>query len=519
MEPYYDTPIDRYNSSSFNYVADTNNTALLKLTQDIWEGLSEATRKEIDPPGPNSKPLGLVTLRVVVLQLFELWVTDPDVCLAMPRTNNFKVNSIYNPKGINPKKLSAVFNALEMANYIDTVPHSQSASSGHVSTTGRCRASKKLHELFLNVEASEFDLFDDPNMPLIKMNKFEVDPSTGEPIKTKGKKITKPVEFDLTLTHVVQMTEVLRAYNDLLRRTHIGLANVDKPYIIRTNSKGETQNIKITHASKTIRRVFSRNDWGCYGRFTGGFWQSVGDKNTDETPYRRHIRINDEATVELDYSSLHPNILTVEAGLEPIEDVYTLGYQVDDQFNQTQQRLILKGLMLTLLNAADQEAAYGAFRYDQPKGHPFKSLKREQFKKYVEAIITKHPHLENSLGTDQGVRLMYIDSQIIEDIIKRATNQNKPILTVHDSVICRETDELFVRGWMKEATKHVLGVELGFDVNRQSVPKAIASNSFRDIDYTSKLFNYARKHKAYESTDYHEQQWTRFQKLRLRKEG
>ena len=154
MEPYYDTPIDRYNSSSFNYVADTNNTALLKLTQDIWEGLSEATRKEIDPPGPNSKPLGLVTLRVVVLQLFELWVTDPDVCLAMPRTNNFKVNSIYNPKGINPKKLSAVFNALEMANYIDTVPHSQSASSGHVSTTGRCRASKKLHELFLNVEAS-----------------------------------------------------------------------------------------------------------------------------------------------------------------------------------------------------------------------------------------------------------------------------------------------------------------------------------------------------------------------------
>ena len=112
---------------------------------------------------------------------------------------------------------------------------------------------------------------------------------------------------------------------------------------------------------------------------------------------------------------------------------------------------------------------------------------------------------------------MYVDSQIIEKIIKKATSQNKPILTVHDSVICRETDEHFVRDLMKQATKHVLGVELGFDVNRQSVPKAIASRSFRDIDYTSKLFNYSRGHEAYESTDYHKQQWTRFQKTKIKK--
>jgi hypothetical protein len=519
MQPYYETPIDRYNSSSFNYVADTKNTELLKLVQQIWDDFSEPTRRDIDPPGPNSKPLGLVTIRVVVLQLFKLWVTDPEVCLAMPRTNNFNVNSIYNPKGISPKKLSAVFKALEVTNYIDTIPHSQSTSAGHVSTTGRCRTSKKLHQLFLEVEASEFDLFDDPNTPLIKMNKFEVDPSTGEPIKTKGKKITTQVEFDQTLPHVVQMTEVLRTYNDLLRRTHISLANVDKPYIIRTNSKGETQNIKITHASKTVRRVFSRNDWKCYGRFTGGYWQAVGDKDTDETPYRRHIRINDEATVELDYASLHPNILTVEAGLDPIEDVYTLGYKVDDQFDQTQQRLILKGLMLTLLNAQSHKAAYDAFKYDQPTGHPFKKLKKTQFNKYVEAIINKHPHLENSLGADQGIRLMFIDSQIIEWIIKETTQQNIPILTVHDSVISKETDEDYIRELMKQATKQVLGVELTFDVNRQSVPKAIASNSFRDIDFTSRLFDYAKGHEAYQSTDYHKQQWDRFKTLVLRKEG
>ena len=519
MTPYYDTPINRYNSSSFNYVADTNNPALLKLTQDIWEGFSEATRKEIDPPGPNSKPLGLVTLRVVVLQLFELWVTEPKVCLAMPRSNNFTVKSIYNPKGINPKKLSSVFKALELENYIDTVPHSQSASAAHLSTTGRCRASKRLHELFLDVEASEFDLFDDPNMPLIKMNKYEVDPSTGDPIKTKGKKITKQVEFDLKLPHVVQMTEVLRAYNNLLRRTHISLANVDKPYIIRTNSKGETQNIKITHAKKTVRRVFSRNCWECYGRFTGGFWQSVGDKDTDETPYRRHIRINNEPTVELDYSSLHPNILTVEAGLEPIDDVYTLGYQVDDKFDQTQQRLILKGLMLTLLNASNHKAAYGAFRYDQPKNHPFKTLKSKQLDKYVEAIINKHPHLEQSLGADQGVRLMYIDSQIVEQIIILATSNDIPILTVHDSVICRERDEEALRSFMKIATYKILSTQLNFDINRTSMMRAVKSTQQEDKELFERLYDKALKQRPEPSTEYHKQQWDRFQKLGLRRKG
>ncbi|MDC1481453.1 hypothetical protein N8146_03955 [Ascidiaceihabitans sp.] len=104
-------------------------------------------------------------------------------------------------------------------------------------------------------------------------------------------------------------------------------------------------------------------------------------------------------------------------------------------------------------------------------------------------------------------------------IIKKATSQNKPILTVHDSVICTDTDELFVRDLMKEATKHIRGVELGFDVNRQTVPKALEYNSFRDIDFTSRLFDYAKGHEAYQSSDYHKQQWNRFQKLGLRQEG
>lgn len=94
-----------------------------------------------------------------------------------------------------------------------------------------------------------------------------------------------PVEYDQTLPHVVEMVKVLRAYNDLLSRTHIHLANIDKPYITRFEKKtGKEINVQITNASKTVRRVFSRGKWDCFGRFSGGFWQRVGDK--EESPYR-----------------------------------------------------------------------------------------------------------------------------------------------------------------------------------------------------------------------------------------
>ena len=255
--------------------------------------------------------------------------------------------------------------------------------------------------------------------------------------------------------------------------------------------------------------IFSRGRWDCFGRFSGGFWQRVGDR--EEAPYRRNIRINNEPTVELDYSSLHPNILTVEAGLEPLKDVYTLGYQVDKKFDQEQQRQIMKGLVLNLLNATKLDAALDAFTYKQPTGHPFKRLKKAQFYAYVDAFKTKHPHLADKIGNDEGIRLMFIDSQIMNIIIEKATIQDVPILTVHDSVICREKDEPYVRTLMREATKQVIGVELNFDVNRESVHKAIRSKTYRDRDYTKDLIEHAIQTTPKHVSKYHQEHWQKFQ--------
>ena len=107
---------------------------------------------------------------------------------------------------------------------------------------------------------------------------------------------------------------------------------------------------------------------------------------------------------------------------------------------------------------------------------------------------------------------MFIDSQIMNAIIDKATTKDVPILTVHDSVICREKDEPYVRKLMREATKQVVGVELNFDVNRESVNKAISSQIFRDRDYTDRLLQNAIETLPMKTTDYHDNHWKKFQK-------
>ena len=184
---------------------------------------------------------------------------------------------------------------------------------------------------------------------------------------------------------------------------------------------------------------------------------------------------------------------------------------MDKKFGQEQQRQIIKGLLLNLLNAKTRKLAFSAFRNQKQKGHPFRKLTDAKLEAFTTALTQKHPHLADKIGNDQGIRLMFVDSQIMNIIIERATTKDVPILTVHDSVICREKDEPYVRTLMRTATKQVIGIELNFDVNRESVHKALSSNTFRDRDYTKNLLEHAIQTTPKQVTQYHLDHWKKFQ--------
>jgi len=93
-------------------------------------------------------------------------------------------------------------------------------------------------------------------------------------------------------------------------------------------------------------------------------------------------------------------------------------------------------------------------------------LTREEFNSYVDAFIMHHPSLEKYMVKDEGIKLMYQDSLIVEELIQNFTAREVPILCVHDSIIVQEKYLDLAREKMKKATVKLLGVEFDFDQNR-----------------------------------------------------
>jgi hypothetical protein len=214
------------------------------------------------------------------------------------------------------------------------------------------------------------------------------------------------------------------------------------------------------------------------GRYYGGWWQQISKD------LRKQISINNMPTVEVDYKGLHIAILSAQRGVEDNpKDRYDLGEQILPQFNLKQQRAIVKLLVLTAINAKTEKATFQAFRNDQPTGSLEKTLTDVDLSKLLEAFLSKNPHLRDDLCSDMGIRLMYIDSQITEQIIKDFVDNNVPILSVHDSYIV-ETDRVdLLRDAMSKATKKLVGRDLAVEQEVPSYDDIMAMQSVdRDID-------------------------------------
>ena len=62
---------------------------------------------------------------------------------------------------------------------------------------------------------------------------------------------------------------------------------------------------------------------------------------------------------------------------------------------------------------------------------------------------------------------MYIDSQITEIVLKKFTERQRPVLSVHDSYIVQTTDVDLLRKDMSEANRRLTGLDLSVE---QEIP-------------------------------------------------
>ena len=441
------TEINRYHSRPLDVHRWSDHPEATKLREAVWKDYFKDAFPPIGGKGNKAKSEPKKQFKVLLLDLYVAWLDDPELSIGVGMSRSaYKANTRYNALFISAKIMDIINHAFLMG-LIDKKTGSQQSAK-----VTRIRASDKLAAIFSKSELTLFELTEEqPNQEVIILNKKEF---------RNDKERTIQVDYeDTDFEPIVEMRQQVQEYNTLLWRTFIDIPTreepvIEQPYWDKKAGKEKIRRVKLSQDNKFVRRVFYRADWNLGGRFHGGWWQSIKED------WRKQIYINDEATVEQDYSGLHINLLYGLQGLEPQRDPYTLDNLLG--FTDAEQRKIVKGIVLNAINADSKKSAYKAFRQQQETGSLEKSLKDKQLQLLLDAFKEKHPSIADSICTDKGVELMKVDGRITSKVINYFTKKNIPVLTIHDSYITPHTHTGELRRVMNEAVTEELN---GFKIN------------------------------------------------------
>lgn len=170
-----------------------------------------------------------------------------------------------------------------------------------------------------------------------------------------------------------------------------------------------------------------------------------GQHETMPKECRKHIQIDGEPTVELDYSALHPNLLLWLTGSPECADPYD---RMAEEAGLSREAV--KALMLRLINAnaeadfcrtvtrsgnveekakvaRDSARAFDGFIEGVPDGYTGGQ--------FIEAVTRAFPAFGGLIGSGIGLTLQHHDSEIIIDAITKCLDAGFIGLPVHDSLI------------------------------------------------------------------------------------
>jgi len=244
----------------------------------------------------------------------------------------------------------------------------------------------------------------------------------------------------------------LKEYEDTSKTRHI------RSVLERANKVNQSADIRYKNylLFASLVAVFKRK-FTLYGRLhTRGYRHYQGFSEEE----RAEITIDNDSTVELDFSGLHPNLLYAKEGKQFLGDPYSL---VDER---PEARPFLKHILLRMLNAKDEISAERAANYWLHKNH----TQREELKEIgitrAKPLMSEFRKVHKSIGhhfcngSDTGLRIMNLEAQIALDIVSHFAKQKIPILAVHDSFIVQDKYKNELRQTMENTyEKHTKGFE------------------------------------------------------------
>ena len=198
-----------------------------------------------------------------------------------------------------------------------------------------------------------------------------------------------------------------------------------------------------------LYRVFN-DSFSKGGRFySGGSYQQLNEED------RANLRINNSSVCEIDYSAFHLNMLYNLTAKQFEEDPYSV-------VDRAEVRPILKVLCLIAINSKDKSQALRALRDTIRKNWEFQKLKRVyqlDEKELLRKFEGVHAGISNYFCSGIGLKLMYRDSQIAEDVLKHFTKREIPCLCVHDSFLLPVQHKEELKSVMNEVYKNHMGFD------------------------------------------------------------
>jgi hypothetical protein len=218
----------------------------------------------------------------------------------------------------------------------------------------------------------------------------------------------------------IEMREFLNVYNHKLRETDIGTDAIDLRY-------------KYDPTAITVKRVFNE-DWQG-GRFYGGFWENMPDKD------RLKLLLENGPVCELDYVATHPTIVYAEKGIELNSDPYLI---------ERCERSEVKKAFLKLFNCRDRQHAINTIRSDGIK----------KVKLLLDRIEAKHSAIKAYFYNPRyGMYLQNADAWLAERIMKRLLEDDILCLPIHDSFIVAKQHEHQLQKAMEDCFFEIYGVK------------------------------------------------------------
>jgi len=263
-----------------------------------------------------------------------------------------------------------------------------------------------------------------------------------------GYEIVLPVNQALLTKSYSPSDSVINLYHILQSQVTLGSYSIPtaSPLLITL----EPNYIFIKRLAGQLYRIFN-DSFSKGGRFySGGSYQQLSKED------RAKLRINTFPVCEVDYSAFHLNMLYHLTGRE---------FNGEDPYSAVERlevRPILKVLCLIVINSANKSQALKALREAIRKNWEFQKLKRVyqlDEKELLRKFEGVHAGISNYFCSGIGLKLMYRDSQIAEDVLKHFTKREIPCLCVHDSFLLPVQHKEELKSVMNEVYKNHMGFD------------------------------------------------------------